>query len=195
MPPVPEPSLPPSAAVVARQLAERLETRGSDYALGGAIALGYWGEPRGTVDVDITLYLPPEQVSECLWLLQEIGCQLAAREAGESLREHGFCRVKFAGIDVDVFLPVVPFYETARARRRRVDLGGRSVMVWDAECLAVFKMMFFRRKDLADVEQILHAQGAAFDRVWVREQLAGTYGPRDPRLTEWDSLSRQVSAS
>ena len=58
-------------------------------------------------------------------------------------------------MDVDVFLPLVPFYEAARARRRRVELGDQSIMVWDAESLSVFKMMFFRRKDLADIEQIL----------------------------------------
>jgi len=50
---------------VAGQLAEKLELRGQEYALGGAIALGYWGTPRGTVDVDLTVYLPPEQSSLC----------------------------------------------------------------------------------------------------------------------------------
>jgi hypothetical protein len=49
-------------------------------------------------------------------------------------------------------LPNVDFYKTARRRRKRVDLGNQEVVVWDAESLAVFKMMFFRRKDLAGVE-------------------------------------------
>lgn len=53
-------------------------------------------------------------------------------------------------------------------------------------------MIFFRRKDLADVEQILRAQGPRFDRGWVREQLAESYGARDPRLSEWDSLVREI---
>jgi len=53
-------------------------------------------------------------------------------------------------------------------------------------------MMFFRRKDLADVEQILHTQGDRFDRRWVREQLAEMYGPGDPRLSAWDELVRDV---
>ena len=100
--------------------------------------------------------------------------------------------LRLAGVRVDVFLPLVPFYEAARGRRRRVELADQPVMVWDAESLAVFKMMFFRRKDLADVEQILRAQGARFDRLWVREQLAGMYGPRDPRLSQWDELTEEV---
>ncbi len=189
-----EPNSPANAAAVAEQLAEQFDLRGQNYALGGAIALGYWGAPRGTVDVDVTIFLPPERPSECIWLLQEIGCHLSPTEAAESLREHGFCRVTFRGVRVDVFLPIVPFYETAQGRRKQVELGGRSVMVWDAESLAVFKMMFFRRKDLADVEQILRTQGIGFDRAWVGEQLVAIYGPRDPRLAQWDDLLRDVPA-
>jgi hypothetical protein len=162
--------------------------------VGGAIALGYWGEPRGTIDVDITLFLPPDRPSECVWLLQDIGCEFAPVKAAESLREHGFCRVTFAGTDVDVFLPLIAFYDAARARRRRVELGGQPIMVWDAETLAVFKMMFFRRKDLADLEQILRTQGTHFDRLWVRKQLAEMYGARDPRLSAWDELAEEIPA-
>ena len=186
---------PTNAAVVAGRIAEKLASRGQEYALGGAIALGYWGSPRGTVDVDLTLYLPPDHPSDCIWLLQDIGCQCAATEAAESLRQHGFCSVTFAGIRLDVFLPIVPFYEAARVRRRRLELAGQSIVVWDAESLAVFKMMFFRRKDVADVEQILRVQGETFDRAWVREQLAEMYGAGDPRLSAWDEIVREVSRS
>lgn len=80
------------------------------------------------------------------------------------------------------------------ARCRHVELGGQPIVVWDAETLAVFKMMFFRRKDIADIEQILRAQGAQFDRPWVREQLADMYGIRDPRLSTWDDLVREIPA-
>jgi hypothetical protein len=192
MPPVSEPDAPINAAIVARRLAEQFESRGQEYALGGAIALGYWGTPRGTVDVDLTLYLPPERPAECLWLLQDIGCEFLSAKAAESLGEHGFCSVTFDGMRVDVFLPIVPFYEAARTRRKRLELAGQPIVVWDAESLAVFKMMFFRRKDLADVEQILRTQRGQFNRLWVREQLAGMYGAGDPRLAAWDELVREV---
>jgi hypothetical protein len=190
MPPVSERDTPPDAAT----LAERLDAHGQDYALGGALALAFWALPRSTVDVDVdvTVYLPADQPSQCVWLLQDIGCEIAAAKALESLREDGFCRVTFAGLNVDVFLPIVPFYETARVRRKSVPLSGRSVLIWDAETLAVFKMMSFRRKDMADVEQILRTQGAALDRAWVRERLMEMYGPLDRRLSEWDGLALET---
>ena len=57
----------------------------------------------------------------------------------------------------------------------------------------VFKMMFFRRKDLADVEQILRSGGKDLDRTWVRRQLIGIYGARDPRIAGWDELCSDVA--
>jgi hypothetical protein len=148
----------PSASDVARELAAMLDARGLDYALGGAIALGFWGEPRGTLDVDVTLFLPADKPSECVWQLQDLECELTVSEVLGSLREAGFCRVSFRGLQLDVFLPIVDFYEAARDRRQRVQLAGQPVVIWDAESLIVFKLMFFRRKDVADVEGILRVQ-------------------------------------
>ena len=144
------------------------------------------------MDVDLTLFVAPEKPSECLRLLQEVGCQLETSPALFSLQEHGYCQASFRTLRVDVFLPTLPFYETARKRRREVTLGGQPIIIWDAESLAVFKMIFFRRKDVADVEQILRAGATGFDRPWVREQLVAIYGPRDPRIAQWDELDREL---
>lgn len=176
------------AADVAKRIAAKLADGGCEYAIGGAIALGYWAEPRGTLDVDFTLFIAPDKPGECVWLLQELGCEVSTPDALRSLNEHGFCRVSYSGLRVDVFLPTVPFYEDARKRRRLVDLGGQQIQIWDAETLAVFKMMFFRRKDIVDVEQIIRIQGPAFDRDWVRKHLSEIYGSRDPRISQWDDL-------
>ena len=52
------------AAEAAGQLALALGRRGQDYAIGGAIALGYWSQPRGTIDVDLTLLFSPTHIAE-----------------------------------------------------------------------------------------------------------------------------------
>jgi predicted nucleotidyltransferase len=175
-------------------LAAALEARGQEYALGGAIALAFWGEPRGTLDVDVTLFLAPDKPSECLWLLQDVECELTFSESLASLREHGFCRVKYHGLRLDVFLPIVDFYTAAQARRRRVQLAGQPAMIWDAESLIVFKLMFFRRKDVADVEVILRVQRGRLDLDWVRHQLVEIYGTRDPRVSQWEELVAECEA-
>ena len=180
-----------NSAIVAERLASLLADRGQEYALGGAIALGFWSEPRGTVDVDITLFVPPNDTQECVALLQDIGCDVSSATASESLREHGFCRVYWKSIRVDVFLPIVSFYEYARKRRINVQLGDHRVSIWDAETMAVFKLMFFRRKDIADLEQLLRIR-SELDRTWVRERILEIYGKYDPRLSQWDELVSEI---
>jgi hypothetical protein len=184
---------PASATQIAREIAAALDAAGCEYAIGGAIALGFWASPRSTMDVDVTLFLPPADVTGCLRLLQEIGCTFLADKSRRLLSEHGYCQVEFGGGRIDVFLPLIPFYEEARKRRRVVEFGDQRVMVWDAETLCVFKLMFFRLKDLADVEEILRIQGAQLDPDWVRRQILGIYGERDPRVARWDELAQSTA--
>lgn len=145
------------------------------------------------MDVDLTLFVSPAKPAEVVRLLGEIGCDVAASDAVASLQEHGFCKAEYASLRVDVFVPMIPFYVRAKARRRQVHLGQEKVMIWDAETLAVFKMMFFRRKDIADVEQILLNQASTFDRDWVRQELVDMYGARDARVAQWDELVRDTT--
>jgi hypothetical protein len=179
----------PDSYQVAEALAARLEAADCEYALGGAIALGFWAEARGTLDVDVTLYLPLDDPAGCLHLLEQIGCEFDRRRALDMLREHNFCQVRLMGIRVDVFLPMSSFYEAAKARRRKVPVGNHSAFIWDAETLCVFKLMFFREKDLVDIASILRSQGASLDRDWVEQSVLDLYGPRDPRVTRWRELT------
>ncbi|MCA9051033.1 MAG: hypothetical protein KDA89_19995 [Planctomycetaceae bacterium] len=180
--------MPVEPTQLARQLAAALEERGIEYAIGGALALGFWGEPRGTLDVDVTLFVSPAQPANCAELLLELGCDFDPVTVLDSLTEHGYCKVKNQETVIDVFWPIVDFYDAARSRRQLVRLGDRRIWIWDAESLVVFKMMFFRRKDLADVEQILRQRGALLDRDWIKAQLIKLYGLRDPRISAWNDL-------
>lgn len=177
---------------VARHLAAALDEQGQEYALGGALALGYWAAPRGTLDVDLTLYIGPERPGACIQSMIDADCDVNASEATRMIAEHYFFRAYYGEFRIDVFLPESPFYKVAKERRRQMDLDGQAIMVWDAETLAVFKMMFFREKDLVDVKSMLRTQGANFDRQWVREQLVDIFGKRDPRIARWDEIDRDV---
>ena len=46
-----------TAPEIARAIADALEERGIGYAIGGAIALGYYAVPRATVDVDVNVFV------------------------------------------------------------------------------------------------------------------------------------------
>ena len=44
------------------------------------------------------------------------------------------------GFRVDVFIPDIPLYQSARERRRTVVFRGRPALVWSAEDTVLFKM-------------------------------------------------------
>jgi hypothetical protein len=81
-----------------------------------------------------------------------------------------------------------PFYEEAQTRRVRVRLADRDTWVLSPEVLAVFKMLFYRPKDLADVGRLLEVQGVRFDRAFVRRWLVEMLGEQDERIRHWDTL-------
>lgn len=184
---------PPDEVVV--ELVKHLDEFGVDYAIGGALAIGLWSEPRSTLDVDITLFLDPKFPEQCVNLLKSIGCGIDASKATTMLREFGYCKVSLRDCTVDIFLPTTPFLLESKHRRSSLNFRGRDVRFWNAEVMAVLKMMFYRDKDLVDLENLVRAQGANLDHAWVRQRLAELFGEFDPRLTSWDELCADLNSN
>jgi hypothetical protein len=176
----------------AEALADVLDREGIEYAFGGALALINWTEPRMTVDVDVTLFMDVTAPERCLDLLEKIACEFNRQAALSTLTDHGYCRCKYRGRQLDVFLPLTDFYATAKARRATARLPNREVLIWDAETLCVFKLMFFRLKDFADIESMLRTQGQSLDRQWVEREITTLFGKRDPRVARWQELCELV---
>lgn len=178
-----------TAVDVARRLADGLEKQGFDYAIGGALALGYYANPRATVDVDINIFIPPASgLSRLLEILREIGFVADDPSRVEhSATTDGQFRGRVEHVRVDVFTPAIEFYATLAISKRKVSLLGRPLYIIGPEDLIVLKLMFFRRKDLADVEAVLRG-GEELDLARIRSTLIGFVGESDERIREWDQL-------
>ena len=183
-----------TAAQVARAIANALERRKIPYAIGGAIALGFYAPPRATLDVDVNIFVSVGPAfAEALATLKDSGF-VAETDAAILLRqaqEEGQFRGRFEGIRVDVFIPTVPFYKELKRRVRNAVLLGRPIKILSPEDLLVLKLMFFRRKDLADAEAVLRDQGTALDRRKVRDRLVKLVTEEDERVRAWDDLARE----
>jgi hypothetical protein len=184
-----------SADEVARELADALEARGIDYAVGGALALAQWGVIRGTLDVDLNLWVDPRRPTEAAHLLADLGCEFKAGAVVRELADKGWAYVSRRGVHVDVYLPTGEFHESVRRRRSRRRICGRDAWFLSAEDLAVFKMVLFRTKDRGDVEALLVICGRDFDRPYARDWLARAVGPSDHRLRTWDEMAAQADAA
>jgi len=186
-----------SAAELARDLADALEEAGLPYAIGGAIALGYHSSPRATIDVDVNVFVDPaEDLRRIVEVLAKAGFEPDAEpEALErQARTDGQFRGRVSGMRVDVFVPAIPYYAELEGRSREVILMGRPIRILGADDLAVLKVMFFRTKDLADVEALLRSPEARIDRRFVREKLVSLVGVDEERVRAWDGLVARLGA-
>ena len=111
-------------AEVARLLADRLEAAHIPYAIGGALAYAYWGVARGTHDVDINLFLPPEQMAGTLDVLMAAGLVIDRTAALVSAEARGDARGFVGDVPVDLFVDSIPLHEEAARRVVTVSLFG-----------------------------------------------------------------------
>ena len=181
---------------LATRLIDELEDSDLPYALGGALALMVWGEPRTTRDIDLTIFVEERRFLEAVQFFAARDVVLDEVAALSSARVDGlFAGMSREGYRVDVFVPSIPFYDSARERRRRVVVFEREASVLDAESLCVFKMLFFRSKDLADIERLIALRSALddFDPIFVRNALIEVVGEDDERIERWDALVREFT--
>jgi hypothetical protein len=178
-----------SLVEVIGSLIDALEASELPYALGGAVAYSSWGEPRATRDVDLNLWVEPDRLPEAFDVLASAGVALDRPRATREAQDRGLFVGLHGEYRIDVFVPSIPFYAEALGRRVRVRIAGRETWVLSPEVLAVFKMLFFRSKDLRDLERLLAVQGDRFDRGFVRRWLVDMLGTDSEQVAAWDRLA------
>jgi hypothetical protein len=152
--------------------------------------LAAWGIPRATVDVDINVFVDDARLDEALDALERtLGIVVDRASARRGHDERGLIvLMSSAGMRIDVFTPSIDFsWEAARTATRQRILG-TEVSVLSAEALAVFKLLFVRSKDIADLERLVATQQRNMDLGYVRRHLAAMMGEDDPRVAKWDEL-------
>lgn len=178
------------AATVARRLADAREQHGIPYAIGGAIAYGYFGAARGTKDVDLNLFVTPDDARPALSALIAAGVRLDPEEAIRRGRERGDAIGYFDLMRVDLFFSSIELHERASERTVTVTLMGRPVRILSPEDTVILKLFFNRGKDWVDVERLVARRGAALDRAEIRRWLVDGVGEEDDRIRRWDELCR-----
>lgn len=135
------------------------------HAFGGAIALAYCvEEPRGTRDLDVNIFTPAAEAERALRALPA-GIRVT-NGLIEAAKRDGQTRLDWAGTPIDIFLDNHPFHEVVAEGVVWVPLEDRDVPVLDCASLVVFKAVFDRTKDWADIEAVVectpaHGEAAA----------------------------------
>jgi hypothetical protein len=159
------------------------------HAFGGAIALAYWTEdPRGTSDIDVNMFVPADGPERALSALPE-GVSIPASTAATIARD-GQIRLFWGGTPLDLFFDYDPVHEEAARNRRTVPFEGVRIPVLGPVELAVFKVMFDRTRDWADIEAMAARGTLDFDAV--RATLARMLAEDDPRFARLAEVERLV---
>jgi hypothetical protein len=183
-----------SAAEAAQRIADALENAGLQYAIGGALALAIAGVPRGTADVDVNVFVDPPRVAETIEVLAALGVEIDASNAIARAESDGMFVGRWDGMRIDVFFPSIPFTrEAERTRVRVTDQSGWSGWFLAAEALAIFKLLFFRGKDVVDLERLV-AVRPDLDRAYVRRWIVEMMGEDDDRTRRWDDIVTRFGA-
>lgn len=183
------------AADAATRIARALEAGGVPHAIGGAIALGAHGVPRGTLDVDINVFVADAELPHVVAVLRDLGIELTEEAAIARARRDGMFVGNWGGMRIDVFTPSIPFSRESEKTRVRVDApDGGSDWFLSAEALAVFKLLFARPKDYVDLERLIAVQGSHLDHAYVRRWIVEMMGEDDERIRRWDELTKQLGS-
>jgi hypothetical protein len=163
-----------------------LEEGSVPHAFGGALALAWCTEQaRGTIDIDVNLFVDVSQVRTVLHALPE-GVAWADDDVA-LLERDGQVRLRWDETPVDLFFNTTAFHESAAARAQWQPLLGEDLPFLACRDLAVFKAFFNRTKDWADLEAM--ADAGALDVDAVIGVLVTYLGTDDERITRLRSLS------
>lgn len=183
-----EPALPDKVLTIH----EALDGARIPHALGGALALAYYADPRATIDIDLNVFVPTEDWQKVVAALSALGVDSSDLDPA-ALERDGQCRLWWGDNAVDLFFAYDPIHAEMRREARRVPFAGLTVPILGPEHLAVCKAMFDRTKDWLDIEQMLIATDD-LDVPKIEQWLVRMVGENDPRLHRLRELSSKPRA-
>ena len=184
-----EPSLPEKVIAIH----EALRVEKIPHAIGGALALAYYAEPRATIDIDLNVFIPTDRWRDVVGILSPLGVNADGLDPDALLRD-GQCRLWWGDNPVDLFFAYDRIHEEMRKEARRMPFADEMLPFLAPEHLAVCKAMFDRPKDWIDIEQMLVAD-REFDVGRVEGWLERMVGDEDLRLRRLKELRSSLDAA
>ncbi len=174
-------------------IARALEDRHVPYAIGGALAYGQYGIPRATNDVDVNVFLDANALAPLTSALTPLGIVLPADMQVQASTE-GLIVAHWDSMRIDLFTSSIPFSAEALRTRKQFTFSDQPVWFLSAEALSVFKLLFFRGKDVVDLERLVAVMGDTLDHAYVRDKIVEMMDEDDPRTKTWDRLVSEFRA-
>lgn len=156
---------------VAWDLQKRFEDWDWRFCFIGGLAVQRWGQPRLTVDVDVTLLSGFGREAQFIdQLLAEYQPRIA--DAREFALTRRVVLLADGDVGVDIALAGLPFEEDVINRSSEAEyLPGIALRTCSAEDLIVLKAFADRLQDWADIQHVLARQRGQLDITLIRREL------------------------
>ncbi len=138
-----------------KEFLQLLNSHQVEYLLIGGYAVGYYGYPRATANMDIWIATEPENAEKVVKVLQEFGFGVEELTPDLFLKEEQIIRMGLPPVRIEILTTIsgVNFRECYAARQVDV-LDGLAVNLISLNHLKINKKASGRYKDLNDLENL-----------------------------------------
>jgi len=138
-----------------RDFLKLLEDEQVAYLLIGGYAVGYYGYPRATADMDVWIAVNPANARKTCAALQRFGMQTPEMTPELFLDKGKVIRMGIPPMRLEIQTEISGVeFSKCFDRRRRVDMGGVEVNLICLDDLKVNKRASGRHRDLEDLEHL-----------------------------------------
>jgi len=132
-----------------------LEDEGVAYLLIGGYAVGYYGYPRATADMDIWISVDTLNAAKVCTALRRFGMTDPTITPELFLEKGKIIRMGIPPMRLEVLTEISGVdFQDCFSRRRRVDLGGFEANLISLDDLKINKRASGRHKDLEDLDHL-----------------------------------------
>ena len=154
-----------------RDIVRVLESLRIAYAVIGGIANAVWGEPRATIDVDVTVAVDEDELSTTVPAIAR-SFQVPVSDPVAFVQQTRVLPLDSAdGVRIDVIFALLPFEVDAIRRAKDVTIADRTVHVVTAEDLILMKIISDRPRDVADAGAIVRRRIGELDLAYLEPRI------------------------
>ncbi|MDI6732008.1 MAG: hypothetical protein QME05_05495 [Candidatus Margulisbacteria bacterium] len=140
------------------------------YMLVGGFAVNYYGAPRATGDIDISLLVGHENIDVLLASLKKSKFSFYPDEIKMLIKisNHFLMFDPSNTYRIDCWIPKTNFEMQALRRRKKINFAGKSIYLPAVEDLILFKLIAGRSKDDEDLKWIIKRQKGKLDKKYLK---------------------------
>ncbi|PJA96433.1 MAG: hypothetical protein CO129_06600 [Ignavibacteriales bacterium CG_4_9_14_3_um_filter_34_10] len=139
-----------------KELLELLDKNQVEYLIVGAFALGFYGNPRTTGDIDIWINISKENARQMVKTFEEFGISSLGYSEKDFMDKDVVVQIGVVPVRIDILTGIsgVEFNEAYKNREEKT-INEVTLKYLSREDFIKNKLASGRKKDLADIETIL----------------------------------------